>query len=137
MPRKTSVKTLKKKADTMYSKAVRLRHADDRGMVTCITCKTRKPLKQMQNGHFVSRRVNALRYDDENCNPQCYSCNVMKYGDQFAYAKELDLLYGDGTAERLHARRFETHKFTIGELEQIIESAKEEIKHYEKEIRRK
>lgn len=56
----------------------------------------------------------------------------MRYGEQYKYAKEIDLKYGDGTAEKLHARRFETHKFTVQELEDIIEEAKENIATYER-----
>lgn len=81
----------------------------------------------MQNGHFVSRSVNALRYDEENCNAQCTGCNMFKQGNQYEYSLNLDKKYGDGTAERLYARRFETKKFTIPELEQIIEAAKEYV----------
>ena len=125
------VAKLKKDADKWFSIYVRRRDSNKNGIASCITCGVKKPWKEIQNGHFVSRRVNSLRYDDENCNSQCYSCNVMKYGEQYKYAKELDMKYGDGTADRLHARRFETHKFTQQELLDIIEEAKENIKVYE------
>ena len=61
----------------------------------------------------------------------CPSCNVFKHGEQYLYSKALDFKYGDGTAEELMNRRFETHKFTITELEEIIHDAKEQIKFYE------
>lgn len=128
--KKQGVAQLKKKADKFYSQATRLRHSED-GVSQCITCGVKKPWKELQAGHFVSRAVNSLRFDPENVNPQCYSCNVMRYGERFEYAKQLDLMYGKGTAEKLHTRRFESHKFTITELEQIIHDAKEEIKYYE------
>jgi len=118
----------------MVSLATRYRHSFVRNgerLAECITCKTVKPIKELQAGHFISRRVNALRFDPENLNVQCYSCNVMKYGEQYQYAKEIDLLYGDGKAQELHDRRFETHKFTIPELEEVIRDAQEEIKYYE------
>lgn len=53
---------------------------------------------------------------------------MFKQGNQYAYAKALDLKYGAGTADRLHDQRFATHKFTIPELEGIIEEAKHNIK---------
>ena len=55
-------------------------------------------------------------------------CNVYKYGEQYLYSKALDEKYGAGTADKLQARRFETHKLTIQELEDIIEEAKENIR---------
>ena len=128
------VSKLKKEADKVFSRYVRYRDGEfKRGqwLVECITCGVEKPIAQMQLGHFVSRRVNALRYDEENCNAQCTGCNMFKQGEQYLYAKALDLKYGDGKAEELMSRRFETHKLTIPELEEIMHDAKEQIKFYE------
>lgn len=130
-----SVAKLKKKADAAYSTYVRLRDADDRGMVTCITCPTTRFYKQMQAGHFVSRRVNQLRFFEENVNGQCDGCNRWKHGEQYAYSKALDLKYGDGTADRLWGQRFSTHKFTKEELEEIIHDAKEATEFYLKRLK--
>lgn len=131
-----TVKSLKKKADTVFSQYVRYRDGvrrTDGWYSECITCGTEKPLKQMQAGHFVSRRVNILRFDERNVNAQCYACNVMRYGEQYMYAKQLDLKYGDGTADELMSQRHQTHKFKVPELEQIINEAKEQIKFYEEQ----
>ncbi len=132
--KKQGVAQLKKKADKYFSQAVRLNHADNNGYATCLTCGVKKPWKELQAGHFVSRAVNSIRFKPENVNPQCYSCNVMRYGERYEYAKQLDLLYGVGTADKLHSRRFESHKFTIEELEQIIADSKEEVKLAERRI---
>ena len=126
-----SVAQLKKLADKYHSIYVRLRDSDDNSMVACITCPLVKHWKLMQCGHFVSRRVNSLRYDDENTNGQCVGDNMFKSGEQYAYSKALDLKYGDGTAEKLWTQRFDTHKFTREELEEIIADRKEQIKWLE------
>lgn len=131
MGKRPTVSKLKKKADALFSQYVRLRDSDKYGYGTCITCGVRKPWKEGQAGHFIKRSVSTLRYDEENVNFQCYQCNVLKYGEQYKYAQELDLKYGDGTAKKLHDRRYETHKFSIDELEQIIHDAKEYIRFYE------
>jgi hypothetical protein len=131
---KQSVSSLKKKAWKYFSLYIRYRDSEfKRGewWCECITCGQEKPLKEMQAGHFVSRRVSSLLFDEENVNAQCPSCNVFKAGEQYLYAKALDLKYGNGKAEELMGRRFETHKFSIGELEQIIEDSKNQIKFYE------
>lgn len=130
--KKKSVASLKKKADAEYSKYVRYRDAAYKNgdwIAECITCGESKPVKQLQAGHFVSRRVNALRFEDTNVHPQCVGCNMFKQGEQYLYAKEIDLRYGDGTADGLMSRRFETHKFTIPELEEIIKDSKTYVKH--------
>jgi hypothetical protein len=125
--KKDSVAALKKKADTIHSTYIRLRDSDTNGYATCITCNDRKPYKTMQCGHFVSRRVNALRFDELNTNAQCVGCNMFKSGEQYAYSKALDMKYGDGTAESLWNRRFETHKLSIGELLAIIDERKQMV----------
>lgn len=129
--KKQSVSQLKKKADKYYSQYVRMRDSDENGVAECITCGVKKHYKQMQAGHFVSRKVSLLRFLDENVNAQCVGCNMFKAGEQYQYSKAVDLKYGDGTAEELFSQRFTTHKFTNEELESIIKEAKEQIKWYE------
>ncbi len=130
-----TVKSLKKKADATFSKYVRYRDGEYRNgqwVVDCITCGVIKPISQMQNGHFVTRRASMLRFDEENCNAQCVGCNMFKAGEQYLYSKAIDTKYGSGKAEELMSRRHETHKFTIEELEEIIRDAQEQINWYEK-----
>lgn len=124
---KKGISYYKRKADVVWSIYIRTRDSDGT-YGTCITCGVRRLIKELQCGHFVKRSVNLLRYDEENTNAQCYSCNVMRYGEQYLYAKALDDKYGDGTADKLMAQRFTSHKFTIEELEQIIEDAQLGIK---------
>lgn len=130
MTKKVSVASLKKRADAVFSKYIRYRDSEN-GFSECFTCGIQKPIAQMQAGHFISRAVNVLRYDEINVHAQCYSCNVMKHGDLYTYAKRLDESHGDGTAEELHSQRFETHKFTISELEKIVSDYKALVKEYE------
>ncbi len=132
--KKVSVAKLKKEADKWHSKYVRYRdgeYMNGEWITECITCGVKKPISQMQCGHFVSRSKNVLRYDEMNTNAQCVGCNMFKAGEQYLYSKALDLKYGDGTADALMARRHETHKLTITELEEVIHDAKEQIKWYE------
>lgn len=136
MKTKKTVSQLKKDADKYFSQAIRLRDSEPIGgeyVAECITCGAQKHYKQMQAGHFVSRKVSLLRYDDQNVNAQCVGCNVFKYGEQYAYSRALDDKYGDGTAKSLHDQRHSTHKFTRDELEQIIEESKAQIKFYEEQ----
>lgn len=128
--KKEGVASLKKKADAAFSQYIRLRDSDEFGIGECITCQKKAHYKTMQCGHFVSRKASTLRYSEENCNIQCVGCNVFKYGEQYLYSKAIDLKYGDGKADELMSRRFETHKFSREELEEIIHDSKEQIKFY-------
>lgn len=132
--KKQGVAQLKKKADKYFSLATRYRFAENMNgewVANCVTCGTQKPIKQLQCGHFVSRRFNITRYDELNTAPQCYGCNVMQQGEQYKFSRFIDDYYGEGTADELMQKRHTSHKLTISELEQIISDAKEYIKHYE------
>lgn len=124
MAKPKGVAKLKKDADKWFSLYIRQRDSEN-GLAECITCGVNKPIKEMQNGHFVSRRASKLRYDEFNCNAQCPGCNLFKQGEQYIYGKNIDLKYGAGTAEGLMNRRHETHKWKIDELEEIIKDCKE------------
>lgn len=82
----------------------------------------------------MSRMHNITRYDEENTASQCYGCNVMHQGRQYQFGKEIDLLYGSGTADRLHKLSKTPHQFTTQELEEIIADSKEQIRFYEESI---
>lgn len=131
---KPKVSRLKRKADALFSLATRYRFAErvnGEWLVECVTCGIIKPLKEMQCGHFQSRRFNATRYSEENCAPQCYGCNVMRQGEQYKFAAFVDEFYGEGTAKRLEQEARQPHPFKPEELQAIIDESTEQIKFYE------
>ena len=82
---KISRKGLVKKLDTIFSIFIRLRKANELGEVSCYTCGKKDHYKKMQCGHFMSRKHYSTRWEELNCQVQCYSCNVMRYGEQYKY----------------------------------------------------
>lgn len=134
---KPTITKLKKKADTVFSKSVRYRFArkiDGEWIGECITCKVKKPIKQLQCGHFMSRQYNSTRYDRKNCSSQCYGCNVMQQGRQYQFSIEIDKLYGEGTSNKLLLKAGKKHKFTEEELKQIISECEQDILFYENAV---
>lgn len=127
---KSKHQALKRKADTLFSQAVRLRDSDKDGFGNCITCEKRIHWKQAHAGHFIKRRYSATRYDEMNVNLQCSACNTFNHGEEYKYSRALDFKYGDGTAESLFKKAQQTYKLTIAELEEIIHDSKEQIKFY-------
>lgn len=106
---KTKKKTLtwyKKEADRLFSIHIRSKYADKDGNIKCYTCPTVRPLKKMQNGHFVSRRYLGTRYEEKNCRPQCWYCNGHGYGNgrPVEFAKGLKAEYGEGIVAELYAQ---------------------------------
>ena len=87
--------------DRVFSEYIRLYYANKDGVCRCITCKRPFFWKQIDAGHFIQRDRKATRYDEKNVHPQCSSCNRFKSGEQYAHGKEIDILHGKGTAERL------------------------------------
>jgi hypothetical protein len=61
-------------ADIYFSRYIRLKHSKD-GKCTCYTCGDLKPIKEVDNGHYQKREHKGTRYDENNCRPQCKTCN--------------------------------------------------------------
>lgn len=86
---------LVKKLDQIFSKYIRYYYADANGYVSCYTCGTTKPVKEMQCGHFQSRRHYATRWHTNNCKPQCVKCNMFEQGQQFIFGNKLKAEIGE------------------------------------------
>lgn len=52
---------------------IRFTGKPDEGM--CVTCKRYFPFKQLQAGHFIQGRGNAVLFDERLVYSQCISCN--------------------------------------------------------------
>lgn len=76
--------------DIIFSQLVRLKEADEHGMVKCYTCDTVKHWKQMQCGHFIPRAHMPTRFSVKNCRPQCKSCNEDKRGNLAVFSERLE-----------------------------------------------
>lgn len=87
-PKKSKAK-LKKELDALFSKYIRNFYAVN-GEVQCYTCGQWKPVKSMQNGHFLSRSHLSIRFDPRNCRPQCFQCNVYNYGRTGEFGGKLE-----------------------------------------------
>ena len=132
--KKKTISQLKKQADIFFSRYVRYQDSEKVGGVwlgRCITCGQQIEFSRAHAGHFQSRRYSSTRYEEENVNLQCALCNNWHAGEQYKYGLELDLKYGDGTAEKLSKMAQEYHKLTLDELNEIIESSKNAIAFYE------
>jgi hypothetical protein len=84
-----------------FARYVRLRDFKKYG--TCIACNLPKPLEKLQAGHFSAAGSCGveLLMDETNVNGECDTCNAFDNFHLFGYAKNLDLRYGEGTANRL------------------------------------
>lgn len=52
-----------------------IRFSGDPTLGKCVTCNIAKPFKELQAGHFIQGRGNAVLFDDRLVYSQCFGCN--------------------------------------------------------------
>jgi hypothetical protein len=122
MAKKPSRKTIITKLDSIFSQYIRLRYSKNE-IATCVTCGKQDHWKKMQNGHFISRKHYATRFDEDNCQVQCSGCNVFRYGEQYLFSKYL----GADLSEELLIKSRKIQKFSDSELLDMIELYNEKV----------
>tara|TARA_R110002033_G_scaffold170891_1_gene214680 strand:+ start:59 stop:469 length:411 start_codon:yes stop_codon:yes gene_type:complete len=115
-----TISKLKKELDKWFSLYIRLRGVDDNGNNQCCTCGTIDNWKKLQCGHFVSRKHLATRFHEMNCFPQCVSCNIFKYGEQWKFGQFLDRNLGEGVSEELVILGYTICKISRSDYEEKI-----------------
>lgn len=119
---------LTRKLDDIFSEYVRIREADEEGMVTCITCPDRFHWTEVDCGHFVLRGNMATRWHLKNGHPQCRLCNSTQDGKEDEHARAIDEKYGPGSAELLRKIGREEAHFSDHELEGMYQELRAEVK---------
>ena len=118
-----------KSADKWFSKFIRMRDADNNGIIHCISCGRPVPWQKADAGHFIKRQHMAVRFNEKNVNAQCKYCNNFEQGNDIGYARGLVRKYGQGIIEHLELAKRRTIHFGSFELKIIAE-------HYRKEFNR-
>lgn len=117
-----------KKLDTVFSQYIRLKYSDNNGYCRCISCGRLHYWKDIQNGHYMSRRYMATRFSENNCRPQCVACNIYNQGNAQMYRRGLISQIGENNVDIIEMQaRTGIKKYSDFELEVLI-------KHYQKEI---
>jgi hypothetical protein len=94
---------LKAKLDKAFSELIRMTHADDNGMVTCIDgCGRSGHWKDFDCGHFVTRDKLPTRWHMDNARPQAGFCNRKCNGKQYEFGQALNR-ESPGLADRMFA----------------------------------
>jgi hypothetical protein len=133
-PQKTAgIQDLDARLVRVHSVYVRIRDADKKGLVPCITCRRLYHWKVMQAGHYIKRTWSKTRFHDKNVNAQCEWCNTMKEGNNELYELRLDQKYGAGTARELEAMKFEPIRLDRGWYLTMIDHYRDKIKAIRKE----
>ena len=120
-------KTLKKNLDKLFSEYIRLKESKD-GMCRCCSCGKVEDWTLMDAGHYVSRRILILRYDEKNVHSQCRYCNRFLEGNRNGYALYMLKKYGKKYLEELEEVRHKTLKMTQDDYLELIYFYKQKLK---------
>lgn len=123
-----TVAQMKRIAWKVFSVYIRAKDADWNGMVHCYTCPWRGPWRKAQAGHFVPARHNSVLFDERNCHPQCFSCNIWKHGNTLVYYDRMIKDYGQKVIDEIRRKDKGVKQFTVKELDSMIADWKSKIK---------
>lgn len=126
MAKKPLRKNLVKDLDKIFSQYIRLRYAK-KEIAECYTCNKKDHWKKLQAGHFASRRHYSTRWNEDNVQVQCYSCNIANQGMQFEFGKRLCLKYDNNFADELMIKSKQIVKFADVELIDMIDYYKQKV----------
>lgn len=122
-------KTLERKLDKVFSEYIRRRDTLDGELGKCITCGKWDHWKNFDCGHFITRARKLTRWNEKNANGQCKYCNRFRDGEQYKHGLSLDKKWGKGTANIMIKLSNETVKWSLHELEVMIEDYKQRIEN--------
>ena len=127
MAKTKGLRSLKAKAWKLFSEYVRRKHADANGYASCYTSGVRAPWKELQCGHAIGGRHNAVLFDDEICRPQSVAENIYKRGNYPVFTTKLIKENGMEWWERKLEESKRTVKYTRADLEAMIDDYKAKI----------
>ena len=114
-----SRKSLIKRLDIVFSLYIRLKNSNENGFCKCISCQKIQHYKEVDAGHFISRRHMSTRYDVNNVFPQCRYCNRYVAGNQWLYSQALEKIEKN-LPEKLYLKSKQTVKYSNNDLEAMI-----------------
>lgn len=127
MKKKPTLKSLKNKAWKLFSEYVRRRDAMPDGWGHCYTCMAPGHWKDLQCGHAIPGRHNAVLLDDEICRPQCPRCNVWMRGRYEIFTAKLIRERGLEWFEKKLEGARRVVKFSRNDFEMAIQVYKQKV----------
>jgi hypothetical protein len=128
-----ALRELEKKLDRVFSEYVRLRAADNSGCCQCVTCGKFYYWKNIHCGHFISRSVKAVRFNERNTAPQCARCNSFRQGEWLKFRQWLINAYGKEEVESLEQTALLGGSYDAYQLQVMTDEYREKVKQLKKE----
>lgn len=99
----------------VFSKYIRLRDSNEKGIGKCITCMRFLDWTKADCGHGVGRQHKGTKYNEQNNHLQCKPCNGFEGGVREVYKEIMDIRYGAGTWDKMLVASRQT--FKLGKTE--------------------
>ena len=125
--KRITLSSAKKKAWVQFSRYIRLVNADQNGNVRCYTCSTTKPWKEMQAGHGIPGRNNAVLFLEEIVKPQCVGCNMFANGRLAVFTRKLIDELGMEEYDTVSRLSNDVVKYTIFDFQELERWYKEQV----------
>ncbi len=119
---KTIRRKLRDQLDKLFSIIIRSRGK-------CERCGKTNPLN---TAHIFSRRNLATRWDKNNTLCLCVGCHFWGHQNPILFAEFVKEKLGNEEYEKLKRKSIEIRKWTIGELEELLEKFKKEVEECQK-----
>ena len=116
-----SIRSLRKTAWQLLSKIVRSKYSEN-GYGRCYTCTSVHPVSELQAGHAIGGRHNAVLFDEEILRSQCVRCNVFMRGNYPVFSARLVREHGIEWWESKLKYSQEIKIYKRSDLEELIES---------------
>jgi len=127
MKKQPNIRQLKQKVWKVFSLYIRLKDADAWGYNYCYTCDKRLHYTELQAGHGLGGRTNAILFDEELVKPQCKRCNIFLNGNYEVFHAKLIEEHGlEWFKEKLKLKN-SNKQFTADELQKLYEYYKKQV----------
>lgn len=125
-----------KLADTYFSRYIRLSHSSD-GQCTCYTCGSIIDIKEVDNGHYMKREHKSTRYHENNCRPQCKTCNgdTKHNGKQAEFRVNLSYEIGEDDVVKIEALARNPIDANTNFFKNISDTYREKVNELQKELK--
>lgn len=101
--------------DRVFSRHIKTRYSVD-GIVQCFTCGKWGLIENMECGHYIERARTGTRWDDRNCEVQCWECNRALRGNRDVFAERLKIKHGENIISELKTQaQYHLKKYQIKE----------------------
>ena len=137
--RKKSERTLAmNRADQWFSRYIRLKHSivgEDKSLYCkCYTCGNLKPIKKIDNGHWIGRENMQVRYNENNCRPQCVHCNHYKGGRHSQFEQFLINDIGSDNVDKIKAISIIRIPVSALQLRETAKYYREKVKEIQNQL---